>query len=225
MTKLILFPYAGSLGIGYNQWLKQLKERFDTYRLNYTELKPGLREYNCHNWEELCELLFEKVRDIVKDGDYVFFGHSMGSRTEYEMYRQIVKNQLPLPKKIYFSGCTVLTKPTKDPSLSSEAEFREEYSKLGGISDEVLACKELADLAFAELRKEVQLLSQYRYEPIEMKCPVTVLNGDRDKYSSKESWEEVLGCNVDWNIYNGKHFFIYDHQDEIFRDLFSLTDK
>lgn len=224
MTKLILFPYAGSLGIGYNQWLKQLNERFDIYRITYTELKPGLREYNCHNWEELCELLFEKIKDIVKDGDYVFFGHSMGSRTEYEMYRRIVKNQLPLPKKIYFSGCTVLTKPTKDPSQLAEEEFREEYIKLGGISDEVLACKELADLAFADLRKDVQLLSQYRYEPVEMKCPVTVLNGDKDNYSSKENWEDVLGCKVDWKIYNGKHFFIYDHQDEIFKDLFSLTE-
>lgn len=223
MTKLILFPYAGSLGIGYTQWLKQLKTKFEVHRITYTELKEGKREYLCNSWKELCELTFEKILPVIKEGDYIFYGHSMGSRVEYEMYQRILENGLKLPRRIIFSGCEVLTKITQNPDAQTEEAFREEYISLGGISDEVLDCQELAELAFMDLKKDVRLLSEFRFQPVPMKCPVEVWNGTRDKYSEKEKWEELLGCEVDWKCYEGKHFFIYDNQEKLIEYLLSLA--
>ena len=223
MTKLILFPYAGSLGLAYNQWMKSLRTKFDATRIVYTDLKEGKRNYECASWEELMELLFQKVSQIVTDDDYIFFGHSMGSRAAYEMYRRILKENMPLPKKIILSGCQSLEHMTTDPDLLTEEKFRKEYIELGGISDEVLACEELAELAFAELRKDVKLLSQFRYVKTSVKCPVTILNGELDKISTKEEWEELLGKEVEWKLYSGKHFFIYDHETEIVDKLLSYA--
>lgn len=221
MTKLILFPYAGSLGIAYNQWVKQLKSSFEVHRIVYTSLKEGVRNYECTSWNELMDLLYKKIEVLAEDEDYIFFGHSMGSRAAYEMYKRLWENGKPLPRRIILSGCEILSKITKDPDLLNEQEFREEYINLGGISDQVLACDELADLAFADLRKDVKLLSQYRFKPVPMKSSVTVLNGDLDNISSKEEWDELLGTEVEWKLYKGKHFFIYDHEQEIFNELLS----
>lgn len=221
MTKLILFPYAGSLGLGYNQWIKQLKNSFEVHRIVYTSLKEGVRDYECASWNELMDLLYKKIAVLAEDEDYIFFGHSMGSRAAYEMYKRLWENGKPLPRRIIFSGCLELSKLTEDPDLLNEHEFREEYIKLGGISDEVLACEELADLAFTDLRKDVKLLSQYRFTPVPMKSPVTVLNGEDDRISSKEEWDDLLDTEVEWKLYKGKHFFIYDHEQEIIDDLFS----
>lgn len=223
MTKLILFPYAGSLGIGYNQWMKQLRTKFEVHRITYTELKEGIRNYNCTSWEELISLTYEKILPIMKEGDYIFFGHSMGGRVEYEMYKKAVENNLPLPKQMIVSGCRVLSVPVKDPRLQTEQEFRDEYIELGGLSDEVLACKELADLAFEDLKKDAILLSEFRFSPIKVDVPVVILNGSKDKRSTKEEWEELFRCPVDWKLYEGKHFFIYDHQDEILEQLMALA--
>lgn len=223
MTKLLLFPYAGSLGLGYTQWLKPLAKKFEVHRIVYTELSDEKYDYSSLDWESLIDIVFEEIAEIIKEGDYVLFGHSMGSRVIYDIYRRILANQLPIPNEIIFSGCRTLEYRTKTPDLYTEQEFRDEYISLGGISDQVLECKELADLAFDELRKDVKLLSQYRYVPVEMKCPVTVLNGERDKISSKEEWETLLGTEVDWKLYKGKHFFIYDFQDDIIEELYSLA--
>lgn len=223
MTKLILFPYAGSLGIGYVQWMKQLKTKFEVHRINYNELKEGQREYLCNSWQELCDLAFEKILPIIKEGDYIFFGHSMGGRMEYEMYRRILEHGLVLPKKIIISGCRVLTNITTNPDEQTEEEFRQEYIDLGGLSDEVLACQELAELAFEDLKKDVRLLSEFRFYQVPMKCQVEVWNGTKDRYSEKEEWEELFGCEVSWKIYEGKHFFIYDHQETMIEQLLSMA--
>lgn len=218
--KLILLPYAGSLGLAYNQWLKALREKYELYRINYTSLKPGVREYECSTWDELCELLFEKIRGIVTDEDYIIFGHSMGSRAAYEMYLRIVESGMPLPKQIIFSGCKVLTELHKDPTNVPEDEFRQEYIDLGGISEEVLACEELADYTFEDLRKDISLLCHYQYKPAKIACPVMVLNGEDEAHSSKEEWEDIVGHEVEQIIYPGKHFFIYDEENDILNNVF-----
>lgn len=225
MTKIILFPYAGSLGLAYNQWVKQLKKRFDVYRINYTELKKGYRNYECKNWNELVELMYQKVSELIVDGDYILFGHSMGSRAAYDMYKRIYQNNLPLPKKIIFSGCKSLNHMTESPENVPEQQFRQEYIDLGGISDEVLACEELAELAFHELKKDIMLLKDFSFEPVPVMCPVTVWNGEKDKISSEAEWEELLGKEVEWILYSGKHFFIYDHQDELIDNLLLYAEQ
>lgn len=224
MTKIILFPYAGSLGLGYSQWIRPLEKKFEVHRIVYTELKDGLREYRPLSWDELSELMFQRVVKMIGTGDYILFGHSMGSRAVYEMYRKIVEHKLPLPKRLIFSGCRTLSYGIKGPENYTEEEFKTTYIALGGISDQVLECEELAELAFSDLRKDVTLLSQFQYEPVEMKCPVTVWNGSRDKISSKKEWETLLGIEIEWEVYEGKHFFIYDYQDEIIQKLCSFAE-
>ncbi|SES70403.1 thioesterase II family protein [[Clostridium] polysaccharolyticum] len=223
MTKLFLFPYAGSLGLGYSQWVKKLKNNYDIVRIVYTDLKEDRRNYRCSSWDELVDLVYKKVANSITDDDYIFFGHSMGSRMEYELYSRLYQNNLPLPKRIIFSGCRKLSVKTKDPRECSEREFREEYISLGGISEEVLACEELADMAFEDLKMDVELLSQFQFVPVPMKCPVTIWNGNLDKISLKKEWEELLGCQVEWKLYMGKHFFIYDQEEEIIQELISYS--
>lgn len=218
--KLILLPFAGSLGLAYNQWAKPLRNKYELYRIDYTKLKPGVRNYDCSSWTELCDLLFEKMKEIVTDEDYVIFGHSMGSRAAYEMYLRIVENGMPLPRQIIFSGCTVLSEGHRDPMGMPDDAFRKDYISLGGISEQVLKHKELADLTFDELKKDIHILSQYEYRPMHMKCPVMVLNGEEEARSSKEEWEALLGCQVEQRIYPGKHFFIFDKENDILNDVF-----
>lgn len=225
MTKLILFPYAGALGLAYNQWLKRLEQQFLVLRIAYNDLKSGTSQYDCLNWDELMDKLFEKLKSTIKEGDYIFFGHSMGSRVEYEMYRKIVEKKLPLPKIMIISGCKVFTEGVIDPTFISEEEFRKKCIKLGGISNEVLEIPELTEIVFNELIRDIKILSQFQFFPVKIESPVIVLNGDDDEFSTKEEWEEILKCKVDWRLYEGNHFFIYKNKKEILEELCNLDDK
>lgn len=97
----------------------------------------------------------------------------------------------------------------------------EEYVALGGISDEVIASKELYELVTTELIKDVYLLSQFDFDEISNKfrCPVEVMIGTQDQYSTKKEWEEVLGREIEYRIYEGKHFFIYSREQEVLEEI------
>lgn len=221
MKKLILLPYAGSLGLAYTKWVKVLSERFELYRVDYNRLYSEKNYYEPSSWNELVELLMKKIQSIIVDGNYIIYGHSMGVRMAVVIYYEMKKKGLPLPEKLILSGCELLSKKTKNPDEEGKEEFRKEYIEMGGISDEVLANDELAELAFEALEKDIRLLSQYDYEDYKTKieCPVSILNGRKDKISAKEDWEELLGIPVEYHVYEGKHFFIYDHEKEILEYL------
>lgn len=221
MKKLILLPYAGSLGIAYTKWSKVLSERFELYRVDYNRLYPGKNYYEPSSWNELVELLMKKVQSITTDGNYIIYGHSMGVRMAAVIYYEMKKKGLPLPEKLILSGCRLLSEKTKNPDEEGKEKFRKEYIEMGGISEEVLANDELAELTFEALEKDIRLLSKYNYENYKTKieCPVSILNGSKDTISTKEDWEELLGIPVEYHVYEGKHFFIYEHEKEILEYL------
>lgn len=221
VTNLVLFPYAGSLGLAYNAWMKRLRNDFLVSRIDYTGLNREHRYYECRSWEELCDRCYEKLMDLNLDEDTIFYGHSMGARMQYEMYKRLLAEHRPCPSKIIFSGCESLKKITNDPYKDSEEKFRQEYIEMGGISDQVLACQELAELAFEALKKDVYLLSQFRFEPVKMNCQVTILNGMEDDYTTKEEWEDTLDCKVSYKMFEGKHFFIYDYEDDVLDEFYT----
>lgn len=74
MTKLILFPYAGALGMAYNQWLKRLEQQFLVVRIAYNDLKSGISQYDYLNWDELMDKLFEKLKLAIKGVITYFLG-------------------------------------------------------------------------------------------------------------------------------------------------------
>lgn len=221
MKKLILLPYAGSLGLAYTKWVRPLSGEFDLYRIDYNRLHPEKNYYEPSSWVELVELVMRKIESIVTDDNYIIYGHSMGVRMAAVVYYEMKKKGLPLPEKVILSGCELLSEITKDPDEQGKKEFRNEYIEMGGISDEVLENDELSELAFEALEKDIRLLSQFDYEDYKTRfeCPVSILNGNKDHISSQKEWEELLGIPVEYHIYEGKHFFIYDHEKEIIEYL------
>ena len=145
--KVFCMPHAGASASVYYKWEELLNEwKFELIPIEYQGHGIRADEDFYEDFDSMMEDVYEQVVEKLGESSrYVIFGHSMGSRAAYEMYKRLWENGKPLPRRIIFSGCLELSKLTEDPDLLNEHEFREEYIKLGGISDEVLACEELAE--------------------------------------------------------------------------------
>lgn len=221
MKHIILFPYAGSLGLAYNQWRKELSKFFHVHIINYNRTGKEKKYSDSQTYQELIDKIVEELSGIMTEGEYVFYGHSMGTRVICSVYDQLVKKNMILPEQVILSGAKDYSKPVESPYAKSKEAFMEEYIALGGISDEVIASTELYELVTEELIKDVYLLSQFDFVEISNKfrCPVEVMIGTQDKNSTKKEWEEVLGQQIEYQIFEGKHFFIYNREQEVLQEI------
>lgn len=218
--KFIFIPFAGSMGYETIKWKKELAPDMTNLNVVYPGRGKRSNEPYAPSWEVLIEDVYRKVCELIADEeDYVLYGHSMGVPITYEIYYKLKQNDKKLPKHLFFSGNDIppICNRNKKSQLSDE-DFKDYFVSLGGISEEVLACKELSDMLFDILRADIKILDAYVYEPKDepVSCKVSVLNGEKDdKTSTAGEWKELLGVDVEFKIFEGGHFFIFEHEDEV----------
>lgn len=94
-NKIFIFPYAGGGASAFKGW----QEEFD-----YTEILaaqyPGreirIKEKPIDNLEFLVREVFNDIKPLISDNiPYFLFGHSLGTKTVYELALLIQKSNLP----------------------------------------------------------------------------------------------------------------------------------
>ena len=101
--KLLCFPYAGGGVPVYFPWKSKLPKNVE---LNIVQ-PPGrgthLSQNPIDNMKALVDSLLPKVSDILQ-GNYVIYGHSVGSRVAFELVRQAIAKGFPAPLHFFASG-------------------------------------------------------------------------------------------------------------------------
>lgn len=220
---MILFclPYAGGSEVIYYKWRKYLDPLI---RLEPIELKGRGKRFNedfYENLEEAVEDIFENIKNKIVHEEYAIYGHSMGSLLAYELYYKISKENIKMPKHMFFSGYKAPSIPRKEKQvhLLPDHEFIEEVINLGGTPQEVADNKELLQLFAPILRSDFKMLEKYLYKEKKEKiqCDISILNGKEDDITLEEllAWEK-LG-DKGFKVYNfqGNHFFINNNVENI----------
>jgi medium-chain acyl-[acyl-carrier-protein] hydrolase len=216
---LICFPYAGGGANVYAGWEKLLPR---DVRLVIVE-PPGrgrhFGEPAIDNMDQLIRELQPHL-DPYMQGEYILYGHSLGSRVAFEVLRTALKRGLPCAKHVFASGSASPTyrrikKPIYD--LPSDA-FRIELGKLNGTPKEILANDELMDVFEPMLRADFKMADTYQYDQsLVFPCGVSIFSGNNDDTVSEEHachWLSFFESG-DFVLFEGGHFFINECQKEI----------
>ncbi|OPH56188.1 putative thioesterase [Paenibacillus ferrarius] len=213
---MILFclPYAGGSEVIYYKWKSYL---YSSVHLKPIQLRGRGKRINedfYENLEEAVEDIFKNIKDKILHYEYAIYGHSMGSLLAYELYYRINKENLRLPKHIFFSGYKPPNVPRREKQiyLLPDDEFIKEVIALGGTSQDVVENEELLQMFTPILRNDFKMLEKYLYKEKKDKiqCDISILNGKEDDITLEEILAWKYHTDKGFKVYNleGSHFFI-----------------
>ncbi len=222
MTKihLLCLPYAGGLSGFFGRWQKFTDESIHVVPLELAGRGTRSQEPFYQDFSAAIDDILSLVRDLVMDGPYAVFGHSMGAMLSYELYHRLAKCGLPLPVHMFFSGRRAIHEPGDGVIRHKlpDVELMQELLDFGGTVQEVFRNKQLRELFLPILRADFRLVETYEHVPRERKidCDMTVLGGVDDATTTRANlteWRRHAGRSFDLRLFAGGHFFLNDDFD------------
>lgn len=220
--KLLCFPHAGGSGSMYGMWKSFVNSNIDIVGVEYPGRGIRFKDNLCNNMKELIDDLYDKLMDKIDGDDYALFGHSLGGLVAYEFICRAIERKDKLPMHLFISGCT----PPQNERIEEivhtlpDHEFLEFLISNGGMSDEVIANKEIIDLFLPIIRNDYKLFETYISKKIKIPLNITVLGGTEDRianYEALNEWNQYTEKECKVYEFEGGHFFIKEHHDSIIK--------
>lgn len=223
MFLMILFclPYAGGSEVIYYKWKKYLNSSIYLEPIELKGRGKRLNEDFYVNLEDAVKDIFENIKDRILDDEYAIYGHSMGSLLAFELYYKIYKENINMPKHIFFSGYKAPSIPREEKQihLLADKEFIGEVIQLGGTPQEVADNEEVLQLFTPILRNDFKMLEKYLYKEKEDKiqCDISILNGREDDITLEQILAWKNHGDKGFKVYSleGDHFFINTNVEDI----------
>lgn len=219
--KLFCFPYAGGSAMVYSKWKKLIDDSFLIVPVEIPGRGIRFGEDLCDNMEDLIDDLYSRLKDSFMENDYMLYGHSMGSWIVYYLMNRIIKEEIRLPRHLYLSGKEaphILKNKTMVHKLS-KSEFMDKILSLGGTPVEFFDNEEMLDVFVPILRNDYKLIETCAYEEPEkaFDCGITIFNGTEDDLEEEDiqGWSRYTAKEFDVYNFNGGHFFIHDHAQQM----------
>lgn len=217
-VKLLCFPYAGGGAPIYFPWKDKLNNGVE---LNIVQPPGRGTHFNQQPIGEMPALvqgLLPQISDVLS-GDYIVFGHSIGSRFAFEVVRQAISKGFPAPLHFFASGSASPTKRCIEEKSSQlpDEDFIKLLSRMNGTPREILENKELMQLFLPTLRADFKLAEEYYCkENFVIPTNMTVLSGKQDTISLErlQHWGK-FAINTDVVMCDGDHFFIDTHPEQV----------
>jgi len=218
-VNLFLFPFAGGNAYSYRSLERRMHPSINVVPLEPPGRGRRSRASRLTSVHEMALDLVACMRPFL-DRPFALFGHSMGALSAYLVTCQLAKEQLPLPLHLFVSG--------KGPPhrISSEAQwhalpsedFKRKLAELGGCPPAVLADPELMAYFAPIIRDDMRAVAEYRHETAApLQVPITVMIGTAESTTGAEAsqWREMTTSDCSVLQYEGGHFFLFDHVDDI----------
>lgn len=223
--KLFCFPYAGGSARLYKSWQKFFPPEIEIVPVEAPGRGKRYGEKPCESIEEMVNDAFNQVKDQITDGDYAFFGHSMGAVITHELTYRILDAGKPAPMHLFLTGRGAPHVPDeKDDEhihLLPDEEFKQKLVEYGGTPEEVLANEELMKIFLPILRADFKVCDTYERIGSELKFDfgITVMVGLEEKLTEEQiqGWQEYTDQKIKINRFPGGHFFIHHHTINVVR--------
>lgn len=228
--RLLCFPHAGGAAANYRGWTAALSPLVDVIAVEYPGRGFRRREQPARR---IADLVHGIIPEILTEmtAPVILFGHSMGALVAFEVLRVLPHRRLPVAA--IMSGCRPPVLRGSEPEIHTlpDDEFIEELRKLDGTPEELLADRDLMEIAMPVLRADFEAIATYD-PPKEFKlsCPVLVYGGEDDKSVSLqelERWQEHADASSPVRAFPGNHFFVRSAEQDVLsalqRDIRALT--
>lgn len=226
--KLICLPFAGGSKYAYQKFVKISPDWLQVIPLDLAGRGSRINETPMTSMASIVPDVMAKIKPLI-DGPYAIYGHSMGALTSLLLVREIRKQGLPMPEHLFVTG-------HGGPSSSDKKIVRydmnqkdlvEELKALDGMPEEVLKDKVLLDYCLPIIRADFEAIETYEYltdEPLEV--PITCVIGKDEQISLEraKSWQDETNASLVVKQFPGKHFFIFDYENELMQMMCKTLD-
>lgn len=216
--QIFCFTYAGGDKNFFSIIEEDLKE-FDLVSFDYAGHGERHKEEFYQDFDELADDMFREAQDKIS-GKYALFGYSMGSITATEVLRRIVSTGLPLPSHVFLCS----HEPhTKSELLGFSADELDEWVKertirFGDVPEKLLTNKVFWRTYLPIYRADYTIIGKYKFEDLDLRTdvPLTVFYSETDTpLEDMKQWQKFFIGSVDYQRYEGNHFFIREHHREM----------
>lgn len=211
--RLFCFPFGGGGASVFHQWPDAVGDQIEVRALQL----PGRETRYAESFEADVDYLIKNIVQALgtyQDKPYAMFGYSLGSLLAFETCRELRKQGLKMPDRLFLAALAPPQIPPVQPPIASlgDEEFVEKieyYYQPGGEAWDDL---ELREFLLPVLKSDFALYESYVYrDEAPLNCPIDIFAGDSDRSIPLESmqyWAEHTSSEVKHHVFNGGHFFI-----------------
>ncbi|MEV0393631.1 thioesterase II family protein [Polymorphospora rubra] len=216
--RLVCFPHAGGSAVAFHPTSKALSPVAEVLSLQYPGRQDRLGEPCLDSIAELADAIVAVLAPKL-DRPLVFLGHSMGAVLAFEVAVRLERRGVVL-RRLFASGRRAPSR-VRDESihLGTDAELVAEVQRLSGTDESLLTDPAVLSIVLPALRADYRAVETYRHDGgARLRCPVTVLTGDRDPRVSLDeasAWVDHTTADCDVKVFAGGHFFLNDHPAQI----------
>lgn len=210
--RLICLPYAGGGASVFRTWPASLPPSVEVWAIELPGRETRAKEAPLSSRRALVQQMAEAIAPQLEP-PFAIFGHSMGAMLGYHLARELRRRGGPRPAHLFVSGRRAVHLPEKAPMHGlPEPQLIERLRALGGISDAVLAERELMDYFMPLLRADLAIVEAepYAHEP-PLDLPITALGGRSDDKASEaelDAWAEHTTGRFEREMFEGGHFYL-----------------
>lgn len=218
-ARLFCFAYAGGGASIFSTWPQALPPSVEVVAVQLPGRENRFLEPALSDLPAVVRHVADAVGSQL-DRPYMLFGHSLGGLIAYELVRTLQTQLRALPLGVLISGKRAPQLPARLRALSRlpDDELIRELENYKGTPASVLENRELMELILPRLRADATLFDDYCYEDRGLlPCPITAFGGTDDAHVSVEEllgWSELTD-EFGHRLFDGDHFFIHSHRDEV----------
>jgi len=219
--KLFCLPHAGGNRYAYKKFADCAPAFLDVVLLEYAGRGEKIRQQPITDVLALAAAMAEEIKKQI-NVPFAIYGHSMGSLVGLLATRILRRDNVALPKFLFFTGSegpSTRTHP-RTRHLLPKPDLIEELRSLGGLSDEVLSHPDIFDFFETIIRADFQAIETYRYTPEPpLNIPITIAIGTQEEVTLTEarSWQQETREPLEVMQFSGRHFFIFSHVEKIMK--------
>lgn len=219
--QLFCFTYAGGMATFFNQLESCYGGKIEFVKLEYPGHGKRRKEPLCQSFAQVADDFYGEIVNTLDGGPYAFLGYSMGSIAAVETLRMVLERKEIAPPAMMFLAAH---SPTTMIDLSGlEGNALDEYVKertirFGGIPEKLVDNRVLWRTCLPIYKADYSMISNYDFGALRPMpgIPAVVFYSESDTPRGEmEAWQDYFPSGCEFVEYDGNHFFIHDHCEEM----------
>ena len=235
-NKVIALPFAGGNKYSFNSIEKHVPKKIDWITLELPGRGNRFKESLLDKVDHMVDDLLSEIIPHIQKGNYIIYGHSMGTLLGYELTKRIIKNKLKPPMYLFFTGrgAPEFMRFKNKKSVLPKDIFWKEVNEMGGLPREFFDHDDLLDLYFPIMKSDFKAIEDYEFNSMEnpFLIPIHVCMGDEEigeeedktPMVSMKAWSKETSYSFSFELLKGDHFFILKHPKTIVQRICEAFD-
>lgn len=221
--KVYFLPFAGGSSYSYHSFVRKAPPLTNVKPIEIPGRGTRISEGLLNDIQQVVDDVYQQIEHEL-DEPYALFGHSMGTIIVYLLTHQLIRNNKPLPIHVFVSGAggpSIENYRVARSNLTGD-ELIHELRVLGGCPEEILNDPKMMDLFAPIIRSDFKCVESFKYQKRDpFNIPITVFFGRDEDVTSEEAdaWKAESLKPVEVFELPGKHFFIFEHVEEILKTV------